>query len=100
MMDYAEQAAEKMLNQYEQENGEKTFIPASLVEDDLRVWIADGVRVGFNLARNATVGAEEVADRAELEAIVDRWDVNGHDPIGEFDALVDTLWAAGYRRQK
>ena len=100
MSDYADKVAAKILSEYEKENGYTVFIPASLVEDDLRVWIAEGVRAGFELSGSAVVSAEEVDDREELEAIVEHWDQNGHDPIGMHDALVDALWAAGYRRQK
>lgn len=45
-------------------------------------------------------GDGEQADRAEMESIIEAWDNNGWDVFGRFDALVDALWAAGYRRQQ
>ena len=40
----------------------------------------------------------DAKEKAELQAIIQKWDDNGDDLLGRFDNLVDALWHAGYRR--
>lgn len=48
------------------------------------------------------MSAEELDDRAEIEAIIDLWNMKCDEPVGfgALEDLVDALWSAGYRRQK